>query len=414
MIESHATRAAASARVFRFEASALRDYLDHKGSWAAIGLLTGLLLAAIFTAVVFGGWRGVKAALKMSAVLRVIDTQFVTECDGDAVVDSAMSGAVSGLDDRWSYYMDADSYAAYLDYSANRYQGIGVTIRKDEETGGFLIVTVNRDGPAQRAGITAGDIILAVDGVSVTEGDTEDVRALIQADYGKDALVTVRHEDGSEEDFSVSCEEVFSSPVEYELLDEDVGYIIIDNFREGAADEAKNAVGELMSDGASCLVFDVRNDPGGQLTELVSILDYLLPEGDVFIRSDRAGHETIETSDASCIELPMAVIVNGDSYSAAEFFAAALREYDRAVVVGEPTTGKARSQITVPLFDGSAVHISKYAYLTPDRVDLYEAGGIVPDVEIALTEEERQRFDTGWLEPGDDPQIRAAIDALRS
>ena len=392
----------------------MRNILDHKGSWAAIGLLTGLLLAAIFTAVVFGGWRGVKAALKMSAVLRVIDTQFVTECDGDAVVDSAMSGAVSGLDDRWSYYMDADSYAAYLDYSANRYQGIGVTIRKDEETGGFLIVTVNRDGPAQRAGITAGDIILAVDGVSVTEGDTEDVRALIQADYGKDALVTVRHEDGSEEDFSVSCEEVFSSPVEYELLDEDVGYIIIDNFREGAADEAKNAVGELMSDGASCLVFDVRNDPGGQLTELVSILDYLLPEGDVFIRSDRAGHETIETSDASCIELPMAVIVNGESYSAAEFFAAALREYDRAVVVGEPTTGKARSQITVPLFDGSAVHISKYAYLTPDRVDLYEAGGIVPDVEIALTEEERQQFDTGWLEPGDDPQIRAAIDALRS
>ena len=392
----------------------MRNILDHKGSWAAIGLLTGLLLAAIFAAVVFGGWRGVKAALKMSAVLRVIDTQFVTECDEDAVVDSAMSGAVSGLDDRWSYYMDADSYAAYLDYSANRYQGIGVTIRKDEETGGFLIVTVNRDGPAQRAGITAGDIILAVDGVSVTEGDTEDVRALIQADYGKDALVTVRHEDGSEEDFSVSCEEVFSSPVEYELLDEDVGYIIIDNFREGAADEAKNAVGELMSDGASCLVFDVRNDPGGQLTELVSILDYLLPEGDVFIRSDRAGHETIETSDASCIELPMAVIVNGESYSAAEFFAAALREYDRAVVVGEPTTGKARSQITVPLFDGSAVHISKYAYLTPDRVDLYEAGGIVPDVEIALTEEERQQFDTGWLEPGDDPQIRAAIDALRS
>lgn len=374
----------------------------------------GVLCAMLIVIQLFGGFRGLKAALKMGAVIRVMDSQFVTDYDEDMVIDSAMAGAVSGLDDRWSYYMDAEAYADYMDYSANLYQGIGVTIQKDEETGGFRIVTINKDGPAQRVGILAGDIILAVDGISVTEGDTSDVRALIQADYGKEAIVTVQHEDGSREDFTVSCEVIYSTPVTFELLEGDVGYIIIENFREGASDDAINAVSELITDGAECLVFDVRNNPGGQLTELVKLLDYLLPEGDVFVRTDRNGRESVETSDADCVELPIAVLVNGDSYSAAEFFAAALQEYDWAEVVGEPTTGKARSQVTVELYDGSAVHLSKYSYLTPNRVDLYEAGGIVPDVLSTLTEEERQKLDTGWLEPAEDPQLQAAIDDLQS
>ena len=211
----------------------------------------------------------------------------------------------------------------------------------------------------------------------------------------------------------MSCREVYSNPVSYQLLEEDVGYIRIDNFREGAAEEATAAIEALTAEGASCLVFDVRNDPGGQLTELTALLDYLLPEGDIFIRADKDGNETVDTSGAGCVELPMAVIVNGDSYSAAEFFAAALQEYGAAEVVGEHTTGKARSQVTVALSDGSAVHLSKYSYLTPMRNDLYASGGITPDVEIVLSEEERRSFDTGWLEPQDDPQVRAAADAAR-
>ena len=204
------------------------------------------------------------------------------------------------------------------------------------------------------------------------------------------------------------------SPVEYQMLDDSVGYIAVANFRKGAGADAVAAAEELIGQGAQALVFDVRNNPGGQVSELEELLDYLLPEGDIFIRADKHGKEVVETSDADCVELPAAVIVNGDSYSAAEYFAAALREYGWAVVVGEATTGKARSQITVSLPDGSAVHISKYTYLTPQRNDLFEAGGIVPDVEQTLTEEERQQYDTGWLEPADDPQVQAAIGALKS
>ena len=387
---------------------------SHTTAALLAGILAGLLAAAILLLAVFGGASGVASALKYAEVLRVLRATFVADVDMQSVTDAAMAGAVSGIDDRWSYYMTAEEYEDYLDYSANRYQGIGVTIQKDEETGGFRIVSVNKNGPAMLAGITVGDIILAVDGQDVTAGETDDLRALIQADFGQDAILTVQHESGLTEEIPVSCEEIYSSPVEYELLDGGVGYVAVRNFRDGAAQGAIDAVEDLLGQGAESLVFDVRDDPGGQLTELVALLDYLLPEGEIFLRSDKAGHESVEVSDASCVELPMAVLVNGDSYSAAEFFAAALREYEWAVVVGEPTTGKSRSQITVELHDGSAVHVSKFRYLTPDRVDLFEAGGLTPDVEVALSEEEYGLFETGWLEPADDPQVQAAVEALRA
>ena len=378
------------------------------------GALSGLLIAAGAVLLIAGGVSGARASLKYASVMRLIQTQFIGSYDLDDVTDAALSGAIDSLDDRWSYYMDAETYEAYQDYSANRYQGIGVTVTKDEETGGFLVVTTTKDGPARTAGIVPGDIILAVDGIDVTEGDMTCLRSLIQADYGQNALVTVLREDGSTEDFSVSCEEIYSSPVSYMMLEGDIGYIVIENFRQGAGTDAIEAVKALTDEGAQALVFDVRSNPGGLVTELTALLDTLLPEGTIFIRADKSGDETVQTSDAACVELPMAVIVNGESYSAAEYFAAALREYDRAVIVGEATTGKARSQVTLELYDDSAVHISKYTYLTPQRNDLYEAGGLTPDIAAALTEEERVLFDTGWLEPTDDPQVQAAIDALRA
>ncbi|MCD8116337.1 MAG: S41 family peptidase [Oscillospiraceae bacterium] len=387
-----------------------------KNNRALVGLLCFLAgLLAAFAAILlgFGGWEGFRASAKYASVIRVIETHYVADYDVDELTDAALAAVIDALDDDWSYYMDADTYAAYQDYSANQYQGIGVTISQDEETGGFLIVTVTKDGPAQTAGLEPGDIILAVDGTDVTGGTTADVRALIQADYGAKALLTVQDgEDGSVYEVSVSCEVIYTSPVTAELLDGNVGYIIISNFREGAGSQTIEAIEELIAQGAESLIFDVRSNPGGQVSEMVELLDYLLPEGDLFIRTDKNGREVIETSDADCVELPMAVIVNADSYSAAEFFAAALRDYDWATIVGEATTGKGRSQVTISLADGSAVHISKYTYLTPSRTDLYEAGGLVPDVVVGLTEEELTLYQTGWLEPEDDPQVQAAIDAL--
>lgn len=374
--------------------------------------LAGALAALLIVILGFGGFKGFGRAAKFAAVMRIIGTQFVGDYDLDEATDAALAMAVDSIDDDWSYYMDTESYDAYQDYSANLYQGIGVTVQADEATGGFLIELTTKDGPADRAGLAPGDIILAVDGISVRGKATEDLRALIQADYGQDAAVTVRHADGTEEDVPVSCEAIYTSPVSYEMLDGHIGYVKITNFRQGAGENSVAAVDELLEQGADSFVFDVRDNPGGQVSEMVTILDRLLPEGDLFIRADKHGREHVEESDAACVELPMAVVVNGESYSAAEFFAAALRDYDWASIAGQPTTGKARSQVTYTLWDGSAVHISHYTYLTPNRTDLYAEGGLEPDAEAALTEEEQIQYQTGWLEPADDPQVQAAIELL--
>lgn len=377
----------------------------------ALCVLCGVLAAFAVIVVGFGGFKGFSQAAKFASVLRLVRTRYVGESDLEEITDRALYSAVAGLDD-WSFYMDAASYAEYQDYSANIYQGIGVTVQADEATGGFAIVLLDKDGPAQTAGLAVGDIILAVDGISVQGGSMDDLRALIQADFGKDALITVQSADGEQRQVPVSCQAIYQEPVRWQVLDGHIGYIDIDNFHEGAAELAIDAVDALAEQGVDGIVFDVRNDPGGQVDELVALLDHLLPEGDVFIRADKKSHEVAETSDAACVELPMAVVVNGDSYSAAEFFAAALRDYDWAKIAGEPTTGKARSQVTYSLLDGSAVHLSTYSYLTPSRTDLYETKGLVPDVEAHLSEEQTTLYQTGWLEPSDDPQIRAAIELL--
>lgn len=378
----------------------------------------GLACAATAAALTFlgviwwlGGFQNWSMISKYATVLRVVDDYYVGDADSQALEDAALDAVVSSLD-RWSYYMNAQEYAAYQDYSANQYQGIGVTITKDEKTGGFLVESLTADGPAQMAGVLVGDIILAANGTDVTGGETSDLRAIIRASYGSQVALTLLGTDGTTREVSVSCEVIKSDPVSYEMLDGNIGYIVIKNFESGCAQGAIDAIEQLTAQGAAGLVFDVRNDPGGQVTELVELLDYLLPEGDLFIRVDKQGHEKIETSDSVCVELPMAVLVNADSYSAAEFFAAALREYNWAPVVGEPTTGKGRSQVTIELSDGSAVHLSRYAYLTPNRVDLSEAGGLTPDVEALLTEEQTVQLLSGRLAPADDPQVQAAVQAL--
>ncbi len=373
----------------------------------------GVLVMLVAVVLRLGGFQSFSYVTKFATVMGIAERNYVGEYEAEDFTDAALSAAVASLDDRWSYYMDAEAYKDYLDFTNNRYQGIGVSIVKDEETGGFRIEELSAGGPAELAGVRVGEIIMACDGVDVTDGTSAELKALIQADFGGEALLTLRAEDGSEREVAVSCEQVKTDPVSYEMLPDGIGYIRLENFETGLADSAIGAVDALLADGAAALVFDVRSNPGGSVKELCRLLDRLLPEGDLFIRTDKKGNEVVETSDAVCVELPMAVITNADSYSAAEFFAAALREYEAAVIAGEATTGKARSQVTYELSDGSAVHISRYTYLTPQRVDLAAAGGLVPDAECELGESVPY-YSQAEKNAAEDSQLTAAIMALAS
>jgi carboxyl-terminal processing protease len=203
-------------------------------------------------------------------------------------------------------------------------------------------------------------------------------------------------------------------PIWYEMLEGEngIGYVIIENFESGAADGFISAVDDLLSQDARAFIFDVRGNGGGAVSEMTRILDYLLPEGEIFIAVDKDGKERVTTSKADFIDKPAVVLVDRYSFSAAEYFAATLGEYDYAPSVGEQTTGKNRSQTTHRMKNGGALHISSGMYLTRNRISLFDVGGLTPDHEIALSDEKFNQLLSGNLPLGEDDQLQFAISLL--
>lgn len=343
-------------------------------------------LAALITAI--GGWHDLRLTAKFAEILAVVEHTYIGDADTEAVADAGFSAMIASLNDRWSYYMTAEQYENYQDHSSNQYTGIGITLQTMED-GSLVIMNVAADSPAEEAGMTAGLTLKELNGETLAGKTVQEISEEIKAFEGEFTL-TAADEQGRIHTFTLSVAKVFSNPVDFRLLEGNIGYIQIKNFDEGCAEGAKNAVTELMAQGATALIFDVRDNGGGYVSELSELLDFLLPEGEIFISVNEDGAEKITSSDENCVALPMAVLVNASSYSAAEYFAAVLHEYGAASTVGEATTGKGRSQINVVLVDGSAVHISSRRYLTPGRVDLSEQGGIVPDIALELDENDNQ------------------------
>lgn len=364
-------------------------------------------LAAAVTLFLFPGETGTES--KLDQLEALIQEKFVDEVDTTAIEDAAADAMVEALGDRWSYYLSASAYEAYQEQSNNAYVGIGITIYQVED--GLEIVEVNENGPAGEAGLQVGDLITAIEGQSAVGMTTSDARSLVRGKEGTQVEITVSRE-GAELTLSVTRRRIQTQVAAGRMLEGNIGLVIIENFDSRCAEETIAAIEALLDAGAEKLIFDVRNNPGGYASELVKVLDYLLPEGDLFRTVDYAGRENVDTSDADCLELPMAVLVNGDSYSAAEFFAAALSEYEAAVVVGEQTSGKGHFQNVFQLQDGSAVGLSVGKYYTPKGVCL-EGVGITPDVEVTVDEETYRSISYGRLEPEKDPQIQAAVAALQ-
>lgn len=212
-------------------------------------------------------------------------------------------------------------------------------------------------------------------------------------------------------DVSVERATIEIKVVSYELLDDGIGYIKINNFDTNCSRDAIAAIEALQTEGATSLIFDLRFNPGGMKNELVRLLDYLLPEGPLFHSVNYLGKEDVDYSDEDYLNLPMAVLVNEDSYSAAEFFAAALQEYEAGVVVGTQTCGKGNYQQTFQLSDGSAVAVSTGHYQTPNGVNL-AGSGVTPDIVVEVDEETYLNLYYEKVEKKEDLQLQAAITAL--
>ncbi len=375
-------------------------------------LVTALLSLLLTLALALGAlWALIgPEGLSMAEAMVLINARFVGDHDIGKAADAAMDGLITGLGDRWSYYVDAKGYENLKNSKDNAYVGIGVTVSYPEGEEGLYVEAVAENGPAAAAGLRPGDTILAVGEVRLAGEDRNRGTELIQGEAGTQVELLLRGGGGEERTVSVTRGRVEEHPVSYALLADGTGLITIQNFNSRCADEAIAAVDDLREQGAERLVFDVRNNGGGFLDELTRLLDYLLPEGPIFRSQTKAGRETVVSSDAGCVEMPMAVLVNENTYSAAELFAAELQEWDWGEVVGVQTFGKGFSQQTFPLLNGGAVNLSTAKYFTGQGNCLIGVG-LTPDRVVELDEEQAAKLRARILDPAEDPQLQAAIAA---
>ena len=346
---------------------------------------------------------------KLRELIELLDTYYVDGYDVDALGDILAEAAVQATGDRWSYYISADEYQSYLENSNNSYVGIGVTVSyESEEDEGITVLQVNKGGSAYEAGILPGDMIVTVEGQKAVEIGLDAMSDLIKGEEGTMVSLTIVR-NGIYIDILLERKMIQVDVVVYENLD-GIGYIKIDNFQNRCAEDTISAIDDLMEQGVEGLIFDLRFNPGGRKDDLVKILDYILPEGDLFRSVTYSGYESVDKSDGkSVIRLPMVVMVNEDSYSAAEFFAAAMQEYEWATIVGTPTVGKGNYQQTFTMSDGSAVAISTGHYSTPKGVNL-EGVGVTPDVTIEVDDETYLAIYYQTITYGEDPQLQAALE----
>ena len=349
---------------------------------------------------------------KLDELMDLCEEVYIGDADRLTMEDAAAAAIVEALGDRWSYYIPASEYNDYVEQMANAYVGVGITIQIRDDEKGFDIVAVEKTGPAYEAGLLPGDLLIGANGQSFVGQDVNDASIIIKGEEGTTVDITVLRE-GKELTFTVERRTIQVTVAEGQMIEGNIGLVTIANFDSRCAQESVAAIEALLAQGATSLIFDVRYNPGGYAHELVALLDYLLPKGDLFIGEDYLGNRSVDTSDADCLDIPMAVLVNGDSFSAAEFFAAALRDYEWATVIGEQTVGKGYFQQTFELSDGSAVNLSVGKYFTPAGISLAEAGGLTPDTVVEVDDDMYLDIYYGNVPVEEDPQIQAAVKALK-
>ena len=348
---------------------------------------------------------------KLSQVDDIYRNYYINGIDDEKLVDGLIDGYIYGAGDKYGNYMSKDEYEAYSKSLDSKAEGIGVSVIWDTERRLIEVISVYADSPAEEAGMLTGDLIYEVDGKSVSELGFDASVSAIKGESGTKVNLTVLR-GGSDEQIHLTSERrsINISTVIYDVYGE-TGVIKVSNFYASTPDEVKAAVSKAQNDGCKKLIFDMRNNSGGLLKSVEEVLDYLLPEGVVVRRLDASGKWTEYKSDAMCVDLPMAVIVNEHTASAAELFTSALMDFDYAKVVGTQTYGKGTVTAPYTLSDGSVIYISIEHYYPPES-DNFEGKGITPDIVIDLSDEAK-KINFYKLTPEQDAQLQKALEILK-
>ena len=319
------------------------------------------------------------------------------------------------LEDPYTRFLNPAQYAALTEQTSGEVSGVG--IRFEEQAQGLVVTSVLDNSPAKTAGIAVGDTILLLDGRSSKNLSLESASELIRGESGTELSVTVRRADGSEETLTLTRDVVSVPTVTADLEQQNgtsVGYIRLDEFSAHAAEQMRTAIDELTEQGAEAFVLDLRNNPGGLLQASIEISRMWLPRGSIVRTVNRDGKSDEITANRTAIsDLPLAVLVNGQSASSSEIVTGALGDNDRAVIVGNPTFGKALVQSLHGLSDGSGLAVTVAHYYTPDGTDI-STRGITPDINVSLTEQQHQMLNANPEVRGTnaDPQFVSAVEAM--
>lgn len=348
---------------------------------------------------------------KVDAIREIIDRYYLEDADEDALVTGIYKGLVNGLGDPYSVYYTEDEYNRLMETTEGIYCGIGVSVSQNIETGIITLVKPFKNAPGFEAGILPGDILYKVNGEEVTGQDLTTVVAKIKGEEGTTVELTVVRENETDYiDITVERRQVEIPTIEYEMLDNNIGYILISEFDTVTQQQFFDAFTALNNKGMQGLIVDLRDNPGGILDVVNSILDNILPEGLIVYTEDKAGHKEEYTSDAEhYFDKPLAVLINGNSASASEIFAGAVKDYDIGTLVGTTTYGKGIVQRLIELGDGTAMKLTISKYFTPNGNNIHGIG-IEPDIEVELSDEARKK---AVIEHSEDNQLQTAIEAVK-
>lgn len=317
---------------------------------------------------------------KLNAIDSVLESFYFGDVDDETAKDNIYKAYLSSYGDKYTMYYTADEYKALKESTNGKFYGIGAVCQLSGE-GGVLLVDVYDNGAGYQAGLRSGDRVVNVDGRDITGMELSSAVALIKGDKGTSVTLEVIR--GTERlTFSAVRDAVEAKTVSYTLLDNNIGYLSISQFEEVTTKQFKAAVEDLQSQGMKGLVIDIRNNPGGLLDTVVCMLKYMLPDGLIVYTEDKQGNrKEYKGQDNDEFNLPLAVIVNGNSASASEIFAGAIQDYGKGTIIGTQTYGKGIVQTVKPLTDGSAIKFTIAKYFTPKGQDIH-GKGVTPDMVV--------------------------------
>ena len=322
---------------------------------------------------------------KMTEIQSYVNQFFLDDIDQEKMQDAVCKGMVNGLGDTYAAYYNEEEYQDMKEKTSGNYCGIGAVVSQSATDGAISIVQTIKGGPAEKAGMKSGDMIVEVDGISTQGMDLTALISKTKGDAGTKVKVTVLR-DGHQKKYTITRKEIHSQTVESRMLDNKIGYIAVSSFEEVTKQQFRDALKKLEKEGEKSLIIDLRNNGGGLLSTAVDMLDRLLPKGTLVYTKDKNGEkEVYSATDEERFDKPVAILVNENSASASEVFSGAMQDYKKAVLVGNTTFGKGIVQTVFDLPDGTALKLTTSKYYTPKGRNIHGTG-LEPDISVALDE----------------------------